>query len=235
MLTVRGFYSLCALVLSGLLPSCGPEVEVNFAQPFPRHAPDLSGFPARHQGQFVAADDTALTMLVENKLVVRRRFWSRMASAHQLDSLGLPARTFQGWGPDGQRYRVQAAPRDSFRLRGEQRDTLVALRPGVKLRRYRGWYYLSAPNADSATWTVQRLAVVDRQFFMQRFNPDSLRIRALDPATVRLRQANGNLIFTLSPQSGRANRQINDYEGLWLSDEEYLRKILKIKLTPAVL
>ena len=51
---------------------------------------------------------------------------------------------------------------------------------------------------------VQRLAVVGQQFFLQRFNPDSLRIQALDPATVRQRRANGNLIFTLDPSPGRA-------------------------------
>lgn len=82
---------------------------------------------------------------------------------------------------------------------------------------------------------VQRLAVVDQRFFLQRFNPDSLRIQALDPATVRQRRANGNLIFTLDPSPGRATRQVDGYDGLWLSEEEYLRKVLKIKLEPVAL
>ncbi len=235
MLIARGFHSLCALVLSGLLASCGPEVEVNFAHPFPRNAPDLSGFPSRYQGLYVAAEDTGRTLLVGNRQVVQRRFHSRVATARQLDSLGLPPRSFQGRGLDGQRYDVQAMLRDSFRLRWEQRDTLVALGPGVKLRRYRGWYYLSAPNSNGATWTVQRLAVVGQQFFLQRFNPDSLRIQALDPATVRQRRANGNLIFTLDPSPGRATWQVDGYDGLWLSEEEHLRKVLKIKLEPVAI
>lgn len=91
------------------------------------------------------------------------------------------------------------------------------------------------PNSDGATWTVQRMAVVDQQFFLQRFNPDSLRIQALDPATVRQRRVNGNLIFTLDPSPGRATRQVDGYDGLWLSEEEYLRKVLKIKLEPVAL
>jgi hypothetical protein len=86
-----------------------------------------------------------------------------------------------------------------------------------RLRYYRGWYYLSAPAInDSTKWTVRRLGVGTGYLVRQFFNPDSLRVRALDPANRRQQRTGAQLVITLSPQSRRAIRQVSSYGGLWL-------------------
>ena len=225
--TTRALPYVWALGLSGLLAGCEPPVpEVEFARPFPANAPDLREFPADCQGQYAATADAALCLSVGSQVLVRRRACRLTITAHQFDSLGLPPRAAQAWGPGGAHYQLQAVGADSVQLRWEERDTLAALGPRAKLRRYRGWYYLStAGAADSAAWTVQRLAVANRQFSLQSFNPDTLRIRALDAATVQLRRGHGHRLFILSPRSGRATRQVSGYAGLWLPAGEYQRQV----------
>ncbi|MFD1468465.1 hypothetical protein ACFQ48_09530 [Hymenobacter caeli] len=154
-----------------------------------------------------------------------QRAFSLLVTARQLDSMGLSPRADQGQGPSGVGYQVQAVGADSARLRWQEQDTLAALGPRTKLRRYQRRYYLStAGPADSTAWTVQRRAAADGRFSLQGFNPDTLRIRALDPATVRLRRNQGTLYFTLDPRPGRATRQVHGYDGLWLPAGEYQRQ-----------
>ena len=66
---------------------------------------------------------------------------------------------------------------------------------------------------------------MDGRFLLQRFNPDTLCIRALGPNAVQLSRAYGRLIYTLHPGSSRAMRQLGDYDGLWLSAAEYSGKV----------
>lgn len=212
-------------LLGGLLGGCGaPEAEVDFARPFPANAPDLREFPAWWQGQYVAVNDTALHLSISPRLLVSQRFLSLVVTARQLDSMGLPPHLTRGRDPNGAGYQVQAAGADSARLRWEERDTLAALGPRTKLRRYHNLCYLNTSTADSTTWAVQRLTVVDGRFSLQKFNPDTLRIRALGPATVQLRRKQGSLFFTLDPRPGRATRQVHSYDGLWLPAGEYQRR-----------
>jgi hypothetical protein len=214
------------LVLAGLLASCEQSpVEVHFAQPFPVAAPDIAGFLPRDQGQYVATDDTAATLCVESQRLVARRREVLSTSPAILDLLGLPHRAGVGKGRDGQAYQVRALAADSFQLRWTSCDTLLELRrqPHVLLRRYQGWYYVSKPTANSGKWTVERIAINKGQLYWQQFNPDSLRIGALDSSTVHVERAASHLLFTLSPVSGRATRQVSRYAGLWVVAGEYQR------------
>jgi hypothetical protein len=114
---------------------------------------------------------------------------------------------------------VRAIGPDSFRLRLETRDTLLNFSGlgAPHLRYYRGYYYTSTPSyRDSTKWTVRRLAVANGHLTQQLFNPDSLRVQALDPTMVQQQRRSGQLIVTLSPQSRRATGQVSSYAGLWL-------------------
>lgn len=220
-----------AVLLAGLATCGNPDVEVNFAQPFPTRTPDLAGFAPADQGRYAAVNDTTITLLLGEKLLSRQFSLSREVTARQLDSLGLPARSGAATTADGQVYQVQPGLAGGFQLHWALRDTLLCLGPGTHLRRYRGWYYVSTPDGprqpggDSAgTWTVQRLAVAGRHLLTQRFNPDTLRIRALEPATVHLRRENNRQVFTLIPPDQRAARQVSSYSGLWLDEGSYVRR-----------
>jgi hypothetical protein len=200
------------------LETAGPVV-VNFTQPFPAGSPDLPGFLPRDQGRYTALGDTSKKVIVAANALLSRYFVRSDVAGAQLDSLRIPRRTGSGFRPMQLRYRVQALAADSFRLNLEMQDTLLAF-TGAKaprLRRYRGYYYTSAPSPqDSSKWTVRRLAVANGYIARQLFNPDSLRLRALDSATVRQQHAKGQLVVTLAPQSRRAIEQVSSYAGLWL-------------------
>jgi hypothetical protein len=208
-----------------------PRVVVNFDQPFPAGAPDLAGFLPRHRGRHSEqGQDSSRTLLVNQKALVESHFESAELPGAWLDSMGVPRQPGSYWARDGFRYQVRAPlAADSFRVRVEVYDTLLNLssRPAPKLRRHRGWYYVSRPDLeDSTKWEVQRLSIIKGQVVWQLPNPDSLRIRALDPATVQQRRKTGQLFFTLAPQSRRAIGQVSSYDGLWLSRKDYVRQAL---------
>ena len=143
--------------------------------------------------------------------------------------MGVPRQLGSYWGRDGFRYQVRTLAADSFRVRVEVYDTLLHLnsQPAPKLRRHRGWYYVSRPaTEDSTKWEVQRLGIAKGRVVWQMLNPDSLRIRALDPTTVQQQRKAGQLLFTLSPQSRRAVWQVSSYDGIWLGRTEYLHQAL---------
>lgn len=215
------------LMLAGLLAGCEQSpVEVRFAQPFPVAAPNIDGFLPRDQGQYVATNDTAATLSVEGQRLVARRRKALNISPAILDSLGLPHQAGVGKGRDGQAYQVRALAANSFQLRWTSCDTLLELgrQHPTTLRRYQGWYYMSKPATDTGKWTVERIAIHKGQLRWQQFNADSLRIGALDSSTVQLKRAASRLLFTLSPASGRATRQVSRYAGLWVVAGEYQRR-----------
>ncbi|WP_151086805.1 hypothetical protein [Hymenobacter baengnokdamensis] len=214
------------LLLLALLTGCDENpVEVNFARPFPANEADAAGFLPRHQGRYVLAEDTAYAIFISNKQIIRHASMTVGIPAARLDSLGLPRREGLAIGHNGEHFQILALTSDSCHLRWTAHDTLVQLSgaKAVHLRRYRGWYYLSAP-ADSGRWEVERIGVVGRQLYWQMFNCDSLRIRALPPSILQLKRATARLIFTLNPGPGSATRQVNSYAGLWLMKGDYLRK-----------
>lgn len=208
-----------------------PRVVVNFDQPFPAGAPDLAGFLPRQCGRhFEQGQDSSRTLLVSQKSLVESHFELAKLPGTWLDSMGVPRQLGSYWGRDGFRYQVQTLAADSFRVRVEVYDTLLNLssQPAPRLRRHRGWYYVSRPHPeDSAKWEVQRLGILKGRVVWQLPNPDSLRIRVLDPATVQQRRKTDQLFFTLTPQSRRAIWQVNSYDGLWLSRKDYSRQALR--------
>jgi hypothetical protein len=159
---------------------------------------------------------------VSQQQVVRQVVLTVKMLAAELDSMELPR---QAGSTRARFIKYFGLAPDSCRLRWTTRDTLGQLKEAnaTHLRRYRGRYYLSIP-ADSGRWQVERLAVVGRQLRWPEFNRDSLRIRALQPSTVRLKRAESRLLFTLAPRPGLATRQVNKYAGLWLTKGDCLRK-----------
>jgi hypothetical protein len=207
-----------------------PPVVVNFAQPFPADAPDLPGFLPRHRGRYPVPSNIERTTTITAKAVLQDFYATGRYAGFVLDSLGIPRRRGRYLGPTGSYYEVQAIVADSFQVREESRDTLLSLTgPGnYKLRHYRGWYYFSTPTTDDSTkWDVQRVGVVAGEVVHQIFNPDSLRILALDPTTVQRHHSKGQLIITLAPKSRSATSQVTSYSGLWLTLDEYMASMLK--------
>ena len=200
-------------------------VVVNFTQPFPATAPNLPGFLPRDCQRYAERIDTSRALLISEKALVETHTASVRLPGTWLDSMGVPRQPGRYWGRDGYRYHVLTLRADSFRVRVEVYDTLLNVSgpSAPKLRHHRGWYYVSSPAyEDSTKWEVRRLGIVNGQVVRQLFNPDSLRIRALDPAIVRQQRTAGQLIFTLAPQSRRAIWQVSSYDGLWIEEGEYL-------------
>ena len=213
-----GCLALAACDNASQLETSGPVV-VNFTQPFPATAPDLPGFLPRDRGQYTALDDTSRAVLLGEEALIEKYVGTMVAAGAQLDSLRIPHRTGRGLSLAGLRYSVQTLSPDSFKLRVETLDTLLNFTgpQAPKLRYYQGYYYTSRPSRqDSTKWTVRRLAVINGHITQQLFNPDSLRVQALDPASVQRHRTHGQLVFTLSPQSRRAIGQVSSYAGLWL-------------------
>jgi hypothetical protein len=213
------------------LPACDPTTQleiagpvvVSFDQPFPATAPDLPGFLPRDCKAYATHPDSAKTMLLRAKeLLVVQDSWVASYPGEWLDAQGIPRRLGSTAGSAGLRYRVmQAQPdRNTYRVRTQSYFPQIRLAGprAPRLRYYRGWYYLSSPAInDSTKWTVRRLGVGTGYLVRQLFNPDSLRVRALDPAIRRQRRAGAQLFIILAPQSRRAIGQVSSYGGLWLA------------------
>lgn len=213
-----GCLALAACDEATQLETAGP-VMVSFAQPFPASVPDLPGFLPRDQGQYAQANDTSRVFVMAEKALIIKHFETAKVTGAQLDSLGIPRSAGSGLSAAGLHYSMQPVATDSFRLQLAARDTVLDLTgpQAPHLRYYRGHYYTSTPaRLDSTKWTVRRLAVANGRITQQLFNPDSLRVRALDPSIVQRKRANGQLVFTLAPQSRRAIGQVSSYAGLWL-------------------
>jgi hypothetical protein len=213
-----GCLALAACDEATQLETAGPVV-VNFSQPFPAHLPDLPGFLPRDRGRYAVPGDTGRVVVLEERALVNNYFTLADVAGKQLEALHIGPHASSGLASSRLRYQVQAIGPDSFRLRLETRDTLLNF-SGLRaphLRYYKGYYYTSTPSyQDSAKWTVRRLAVANGHLTQQLFNPDSLRVRALDPTIVQQKRRRGQLILTLSPQSRRAIGQVSSYAGLWL-------------------
>lgn len=222
--------SIAVLLLLSLLGATAGCVEtvvtVEFAEPFPADAADLPGFAAHHQGRYQSATDTTEALLLGRQQLVLQQWQSWRLTGRQLDSLALPHRTGRGW-LQSQPYRVQALAADSFCLSWQRTDTLLRAGTGqpTRLRQYQGWYYLSEPDpAATGHWQVQRLAVAGRHLIRQALSPDSLRLRALDPAALELHREPHTLRFVVRPRGGHARHQLGRYTGLWQTLGEYRRQ-----------
>ena len=173
----------------------------------------------------MASDDTACTLLVSSQRLIARRFATLTLTAAQLDSLKRAFQLGRKQPYNGQAYLVQPLADGSFPLRWQRLDTLAELGApqNTQLRRYRGWYYLSA-QTDAGTWAVERLAFAHGRLHWQEFNRDSLHIKALPLTTVSLVRRKQQVLFTLNPVLGPVTRQVNGYQGVWLTKADYLRR-----------
>ena len=230
---MKAHYYLLGYLALAACDGQGPRVVVSFDQPFPATAPDLAGFLPRHRGRYSKQlNDSARALIINDKCLVESHIESALLPGAWLDSVGVPRQLGSHRGHNGHSYQVRRLAADSFRVQVEVYDTLVDLssQPVPKLRRHRAWYYVSRPaTEDSATWEVQRIGIIDGQVSIQLLNPDSLRIRALDPSTVQQRRKAGQLIFTLAPRSRRAIWQVSSYDGLWIGVNEYIGSVLTDK------
>lgn len=216
-------YQLFSCLAGALLATAcePPTVQVSFAQPFPVGTAPAGAFARADQGQYQAVGDTTASLLIGPKWLLERRFSTDTLRTEQLDSLGLLRRVGLGYDSQGRAYQLWPLGDNSFRLRWERRDTLASLlgNSHTQVRRYHGWYYLNTPVAGQ--WQVERIGKVGGRFCLQYFNPDSLRVRALQVQMVQLARDSGRLLFMLSPQPGLQSRQVHRYAGLWLTEAEY--------------
>ena len=71
---------------------------------------------------------------------------------------------------------------------------------------------------------MQRLEITGRQLLWQTLGQDTLRLRALDAATVRRQPRFGAATFRLAPAAGQQMRRVGSYAGLWETADEFVRR-----------
>lgn len=174
------------------------------------------------------AADSAKSLCVGRTAVWRQELLQRTFRRNQLDSAYRQFRADTTYAEkDGTLHYLKRVGRDSVRdsrLWTDTIFTLTAAAPGV-LRRFQGRYYLSTPTDGGDHWKVQRLDIDGSRLNWQTFGTDTLRLLALDPATVRYHREHGALTsFELTPASGVQTRRLDRYAGLWDTVEEYRRR-----------
>lgn len=218
------------LACAGLLLTACDGPEVDFGHPFPTAAPDLTAFPARHQGRYVAPDDSTRQLYIAEKAMWSAQLWSTQLARHQLDSAKIPpeGRKLNIWQmATDKRYRLRAASADSVWLDTWSQDTLCDLgaASASRLRWWRGAYYLSQPADDAATyWNVERFVLDGRRLSREALSDDTLRIAVLPPGVVRRLTAGKNPHYLLNPSTRKQERQIANYDGLWTLHREYVKQ-----------
>ena len=217
----------CMLLSSCLLTACDSGWVVDFAAPFPTEAADLSRFSARHQGVYTAADSTT-SLCIGPRGIWLQQLNSLTISRHQLDSAKyalLSDSTYQD--TNGRLHYLRVVGKEYVRDSWLGSDTLFTLAGPAAghLRRFKGRYYLSTPHpTDSLGWHVQRLRIAGRRAEWEKLGHDTLRLRALDAATLRYRRVHGTSYFRLQPAPGKPTRQVDRYDGLWEAKEEFIRR-----------
>ncbi len=212
-----------ALLVGGLLVAgCAQNVEVDFAQPFPARAADMMAFQARYQAVYKDVDSTS-SLCVGRTAVWRQELRSRQ----QPISPPLKLRADSTYRSDeGVLHYLQVVGKDSVRDSWLWQDTIFTLtgEGAGRLRRYKGRYYLNTPKTDASGWRVQRLTIANRQLTWQTFGRDTLRLQALDPATVRYHRKSATSYYQLTPAPGAQTRRVARYDGLWDTEQEYVRR-----------
>lgn len=220
------------LVLGGglLLVGCGAPVayDVTFARPFPEQAGDKASFPVRYQGEYAATDSSA-SLCIGPTAVWRQEL--RRETAHvtrqQLDSLrAFVSRDSTYRDLSGQVHSLRILASGSVRDSWLRRDTIFTL-TGAKagrLRKFQGRYYLNTPAEDKESCKVQRLEIKGRRLNWQTLGQDTLRLRALDAASVHTQRNSGFSLFQLKPARGQQTRRMGDYAGLWETAGNFVRR-----------
>ncbi len=210
-----------------VLTACDGGLEVRFAQPFPAQAADMAVFPARHRAVYTAADSNK-SLCIGHTAVWRQELLQVTLGRNQLDSMHRRLRADTTYAEkDGTLHYLKWVGRDSVRDSRLWTDTIFTLTgpsPGV-LRRFQGRYYLNTPTDDGDKWQVQRLEIDGPRLSWQAFGTDTLRLLALDPATVRYHREHGALTsFQLMPAPGPQTRRVGRYAGLWDTQDHYRRR-----------
>ena len=209
-----------------LLTACDGGVVVDFAAPFPAKGKAVQVFPARHRGVYTAVDSSK-SLCVGPTAVWRQELEHQTRTRHQLDSLHLPLSADSTYREGNGRLHYlrlmgNGKVRDSW-LRCDTIFSLVGADAG-QLRRLQGRYYLSTCYRDEGTWQVQRLDISGRSLTWETLGQDTLRLKALDPASVRRKADKGVVYFHLTPEPGRQTRRIGRYDGLWQLVRTYQRR-----------
>ncbi|OGX82024.1 hypothetical protein BEN47_05235 [Hymenobacter lapidarius] len=209
-----------------LLAACDEGPVVNFAQPFPAGAFDMAAFPARHQAVYTAADSST-SLHIGRTAVWLQELQSQVLGRHEPEAAILRLTTDSTYRSEGgQLHYLRPVGKDSIRDSWLSQDTIFALTGAHagRLRRFQGRYYLSTPTENAESWEVQRLELARPKLVWQTLGRDTLRLRALDPATVHYRRRNGISYYQLTPMPGPATRHVGRYAGLWNTKGEFLRR-----------
>lgn len=219
----------------GLTACDGEKVEeqessyaVGFAQPFPGGTKDRAAFPTNYQGVYRTADSSySLCIGPAAVWTLKARKESYYHSPQELDSLRLLLRvdsTYQDL--NGNLHHLRIVGRDSLHDSWLRCDTVFSMAgPSTgRLRKFQGRYYLSTRAENSEYWQVQRLEVAGRHLMWQTLGQDTLRLRALYTASVRIRREPGFSLFRLQPAPGQQMRRAGDYAGLWETAGEFERR-----------
>lgn len=225
------------LILSGglLLAGCEEKTTesermygVEFAQPFPIQSTDKASFPVRHQGVYTAADSVT-SLCIGPTAVWQQQLRKETVSRQQSDSTQhhyhLAAdSTYRDF--EGKLHYLRLVGRDSVRDSWLWCDTIFALAgPNAgHLRKFQGRYYLNTPDENAAHWRVQRLEIAGHHLIWQTLGQDTLRLRALDTATVRPHRSQSFSFFLLRPAPGPQTRHVGDYAGLWETAGDFMRR-----------
>jgi hypothetical protein len=209
-----------------LLTACDEGLEVRFAQPFPAQVDDMAVFPVRNRAVYTAKDSSK-SLCIGRTAVWRQELQTQLLSRHQLGLANHQLRTDSTYEQDGRLHSLRLIGRDSVRDSWLWTDTIFTLAgpDAGKLRRFQGRYYLNIPTDSGNKWKVERLEIDGWRVSWQTFGKDTLRLLALDPATVHYRRQNGALTsFQLTPAPGAQTRRVGHYAGLWETVEEYRRR-----------
>ena len=208
-----------------LLVACEGSVEVSFAQPFPGQGADLAAFPSRHRAVYTAADSIS-SLCVGRTAVWRQKRQSHVFGRHQLDSLHRRLTADSTYQEGSHLHYLRVMGQDSVRDSWLSCDTIFTLTGSGagKLRRFQGRYYLNSPNESDGSWEVQRLEIKGHRMNWQTLGQDTLRLRALDTASVHYYRARGVSHFHLAPATNQEIRRVSRYDGLWETTGTYKRR-----------
>ncbi|MCI1186737.1 hypothetical protein MON38_04855 [Hymenobacter sp. DH14] len=215
---------------SSLLVSCDGGWAVTFAGPFPAQAADMAEFPARHRGVYTA-DDSTSSVCIGRTAVWVQELETQRHSRHEFDSLGFRLRADSTYLAGGKLHYLHQIGRDSVRDSWLRTDTIFTIGDSFgtgHLRRFQGRYYLSIYDGTAAhrvdMWDVERLEIKGRHLLRQRLGTDTLRLRALAPATVRYTRYDGTSYFQIAPGTPAETRRVGRYAGLWETTGDYERR-----------
>ena len=209
-----------------LLTACDEGLEVRFAQPFPAQGADMMVFPARNRAVYTA-QDSSKSLCIGRTAVWRQELETQLLSRQQLKLANHQLRADSTYEQDGHLHYLRLIGRDLVRDSWLWTDTIFTLAgpQAGKLRCFHGRYYLNIPTDSDDKWKVERLEIDGWHVRWQTFGKDTLRLLALEPATVHYQRRNGALTsFQLTPASGAQTRRVGRYAGLWETVEDYQRR-----------